>query len=440
MSRDLWGYGVPGPEERLWGIGVHTAAYDPDADVFQHGGCIEYANALKQRFPHLQLGTLVNPDDPDDWQHLYMHDGTYAYDSAGRHPMPYYGVRGNLEPSEDDTDFDWYDEPDEDLLDEAHRHIEQHGIGPRTAARTAMPYDFHEVSVQPWVRRTVRAYDGENRVGEIHWGPDGQIQEIYVPEQHRRKGVGRALLEHARSLEPGLHHSLDLTEDGMGFARGTSDFMPPHTAARTAMPAPAPSNLNFKYHFDNSTIPRGHSLPDAPVVTAHLGDDPAPIGHLEWFYNDDYDYGDTPEEDLAGHGEVRYIHVKPEHRHQDVATKMFEWTKRNVIPELHHSDELTDDGRAWREYEESRNKEARIMSAAVTVYTQPSCIQCTMTKRQLDKLGIEHNTIDVSADPDAHAYVRGLGYTAAPVVVVNDGEDHWSGFRPDRLKGLVSGE
>lgn len=73
----------------------------------------------------------------------------------------------------------------------------------------------------------------------------------------------------------------------------------------------------------------------------------------------------------------------------------------------------------------------------VAVYSQPNCIQCTMTHRQLDKLGIAHDVVDLTKDPDAHAYVTGLGYTSAPVVVVNDGEDHWSGFKPDRLKGLA---
>lgn len=82
-----------------------------------------------------------------------------------------------------------------------------------------------------------------------------------------------------------------------------------------------------------------------------------------------------------------------------------------------------------------RPRESRIMTAAVTVYTQPSCVQCTMTKKHLDKLGIAHETVDVTADPEAHAYVKSLGYTAAPVVVA--GEDHWSGYRPDRLKGLA---
>lgn len=84
------------------------------------------------------------------------------------------------------------------------------------------------------------------------------------------------------------------------------------------------------------------------------------------------------------------------------------------------------------------HKKAKHMTAAVTVYTKPSCPQCTMTKKVLDKLGIEHDTVDVTADPEAHAYVTGLGYQQAPVVVVGDGEQHWSGFSPDRLKGLIS--
>ena len=89
-------------------------------------------------------------------------------------------------------------------------------------------------------------------------------------------------------------------------------------------------------------------------------------------------------------------------------------------------------------HEQSRNnpKEAHLMTAAVTVYTKPNCPQCTMTKKHLDKLGIEHQTVDVTQDPEAHAYVTGLGYTSAPVVVA--GDSHWSGYRPDRLKGLIS--
>ena len=72
---------------------------------------------------------------------------------------------------------------------------------------------------------------------------------------------------------------------------------------------------------------------------------------------------------------------------------------------------------------------------AITVYTKPACVQCNATYKALDKSGIEYNKIDISVDSDAREYVMSLGYLQAPVVVA--GDDHWSGFRPDRIKALT---
>ncbi|KZF12835.1 NrdH-redoxin, partial [Rhodococcus sp. EPR-157] len=58
------------------------------------------------------------------------------------------------------------------------------------------------------------------------------------------------------------------------------------------------------------------------------------------------------------------------------------------------------------------------------------------TYRALDKEGIEYDVIDISQDAEARDYVMALGYLQAPVVVA--GEDHWSGFRPDRIKALTA--
>ncbi|WP_115685923.1 MULTISPECIES: glutaredoxin-like protein NrdH [Corynebacterium] len=71
---------------------------------------------------------------------------------------------------------------------------------------------------------------------------------------------------------------------------------------------------------------------------------------------------------------------------------------------------------------------------SITVYTKPACVQCTATKKALDKAGLEYNLVDISVDDEARDYVMALGYLQAPVVEV-DGE-HWSGFRPDRIRGL----
>ena len=74
------------------------------------------------------------------------------------------------------------------------------------------------------------------------------------------------------------------------------------------------------------------------------------------------------------------------------------------------------------------------MSFTVTVYSKPSCVQCNATYRALDNKGINYRVIDVTADDAAAEYVKGLGYMQAPVVVTDD--EHWSGFRPDKIEAL----
>lgn len=71
----------------------------------------------------------------------------------------------------------------------------------------------------------------------------------------------------------------------------------------------------------------------------------------------------------------------------------------------------------------------------VTVYSKPSCVQCTATYRALDSKGIAYVMVDLTETPDALETVKGFGYLQAPVVVT--GESHWSGFRPDLIQGLI---
>ncbi|MFT3900577.1 MAG: glutaredoxin-like protein NrdH [Gordonia sp. (in: high G+C Gram-positive bacteria)] len=73
---------------------------------------------------------------------------------------------------------------------------------------------------------------------------------------------------------------------------------------------------------------------------------------------------------------------------------------------------------------------------AITVYTKPACVQCNATYKALDKAGVEYQVIDISEDAEARDYVMALGYLQAPVVVA--GDEHWSGFRPDRIKAVVA--
>lgn len=83
---------------------------------------------------------------------------------------------------------------------------------------------------------------------------------------------------------------------------------------------------------------------------------------------------------------------------------------------------------------------------AVVVYTTPGCVQCGPTMKMLTKAGIVFTQVDITTDQTAHAYVTGprdqggLGYLAAPVVVVStiDGYIDWNGLRPDLIAKHVT--
>ena len=72
----------------------------------------------------------------------------------------------------------------------------------------------------------------------------------------------------------------------------------------------------------------------------------------------------------------------------------------------------------------------------ITVYTKPACVQCNATYKALAKNGLDYTVVDITTNDQARDYVMGLGYLQAPVVVA--GDDHWSGFRPDRIKALAA--
>jgi glutaredoxin-like protein NrdH len=73
----------------------------------------------------------------------------------------------------------------------------------------------------------------------------------------------------------------------------------------------------------------------------------------------------------------------------------------------------------------------------ITVFTKPACAQCNAVFRALDNIGIEYHCVDISTDPEAREYVMAQGYLQAPVVYAGP-DNHFCGFRPDRLKALAN--
>lgn len=85
--------------------------------------------------------------------------------------------------------------------------------------------------------------------------------------------------------------------------------------------------------------------------------------------------------------------------------------------------------------EPSENHEGESSRMSITVYSKPNCVQCDATYRALAKNGLDYEVIDITQDEEALQTVKALGYQQAPVVFANG--DHWSGFRPDKVKALA---
>jgi glutaredoxin-like protein NrdH len=71
-----------------------------------------------------------------------------------------------------------------------------------------------------------------------------------------------------------------------------------------------------------------------------------------------------------------------------------------------------------------------------TVYTKNNCVQCDMTKRLMDKIGVEYETINISENPEELDKLIDMGYRSAPVVITDN--DSWAGFNPDKITELAA--
>lgn len=70
----------------------------------------------------------------------------------------------------------------------------------------------------------------------------------------------------------------------------------------------------------------------------------------------------------------------------------------------------------------------------ITVYSKSDCVQCTATYRALDRAQLDFEVVNLEDNPQALETVKELGYQQAPVVITDD--EHWSGFRPDKISEL----
>lgn len=82
------------------------------------------------------------------------------------------------------------------------------------------------------------------------------------------------------------------------------------------------------------------------------------------------------------------------------------------------------------------------MSEHITVISKNNCQACVATKRYLEQEGVKFEEFNIESEinEDTAAQVlealKERGFSGLPVVVVNDWESAFSGFRPDKLKLL----
>lgn len=72
----------------------------------------------------------------------------------------------------------------------------------------------------------------------------------------------------------------------------------------------------------------------------------------------------------------------------------------------------------------------------IKVYSKPNCMQCEFTKKFLKDNGLQFEVRDVFESEQFKDEVVELGFTSLPVVVA-DGHEPFSGYRPDKLDELL---
>jgi hypothetical protein len=118
--------------------GYATEAYER----WQFGQCATYARALMRMRPGLKFGAMgVGSGQHKYPTHYFAHDDRHAYDSAGRHPLPYHGITHHADYSDLDQDPHGSAVPtdaSEEDITQAQDHARRNGILDGCHERQAM--------------------------------------------------------------------------------------------------------------------------------------------------------------------------------------------------------------------------------------------------------------------------------------------------------------
>jgi len=70
----------------------------------------------------------------------------------------------------------------------------------------------------------------------------------------------------------------------------------------------------------------------------------------------------------------------------------------------------------------------------ITIYTRHDCQACELTKRALQRRGLDYHEVNLDQEPERAAEVEARGHRSLPVVITDT--DEWAGIDPARLRAL----
>lgn len=73
------------------------------------------------------------------------------------------------------------------------------------------------------------------------------------------------------------------------------------------------------------------------------------------------------------------------------------------------------------------------------LYSKSDCMGCFASEEMMKAKNLVFSVVKMDEDSEALRYVKDLGFLAAPVIVVYNGDkivEAWSGFRPERIEEL----
>lgn len=77
------------------------------------------------------------------------------------------------------------------------------------------------------------------------------------------------------------------------------------------------------------------------------------------------------------------------------------------------------------------------MKVPVTIHhIGPSCVQCEMTKKLMDRHGIIYDLVDLRDRPELVEEFKAKNLMTAPIVVTDTRS--WAGFKPEKIISLAS--